>query len=332
MLDQGDQEKIKKGIKNPRLALDHIYNRVIIPNINRNLVKPIYEFEFERKYGNGINVLSEDWDNLIILDCLRYDIFKEMNTLEGDMGSVISKASKSLDFVKRNFEGKNATDCVYVTANGWNEKINSSPFFTTAKTYDSFNERLGFYHPEQVYELSVKTFDEFQNKRYIIHFMQPHAPYLGAQADKLREKISEEYDLNFSQINQLRGRKADKPKLTNLQEAAELGYITLDELKEVYIENIEVVLPYVKRLHSKMGGKTVVTADHGELLGERKSPLSRNSIGHPGEIACRELRQVPWLVLEHNTRRETQHDPAIDSKEISDKQVEDTLEALGYLN
>ena len=84
----------------------------------------------------------------------------------------------------------------------------------------------------------------------------------------------------------------------------------------------------MEQLHSKMGGKTVVTADHGELLGEPKSPLSRNSIAHPSELACRELRHVPWLVLEHGTRREIQRDPAIGSKAVSDEQVEEYVGSI----
>jgi hypothetical protein len=248
------------------------------------------------------------------------------------MKSVISKASTSIDFVKRNFTDKDATDCVYVTANGWNEKLDSNPFFTTAKTYSTFDDRLGFYHPEQVTELALNKFNKFQNKKYIIHFMQPHVPYLGDYAEKLRKRVTQKHNVNFAQINHLRGNKISEPKLGNLQDAAELGYITIKELREVYIENIKVVLPYVEKLHSKIGGKTVVTADHGELLGEHKSPVSRDSIGHPGELAVLELRQVPWLVLEHETRRETQHDPPADSTAVSDEQVENTLEALGYLS
>ena len=92
MIDRYTRNDIKKGINNPSLALKYIYNQMIIPGINARVVKPINEFNFRRKYGEGIDVLSKNWDNLIILDCLRYDIFEKMNTLEGDMECVLSKA------------------------------------------------------------------------------------------------------------------------------------------------------------------------------------------------------------------------------------------------
>jgi len=34
--------------------------------------------------------MEEDWNNLIILDGCRYDIFKELNTLKGDLNQAIN--------------------------------------------------------------------------------------------------------------------------------------------------------------------------------------------------------------------------------------------------
>lgn len=37
-----------------------------------------YSYEFQ-------NVMNQDWDNLIILDGCRYDLFEEINTISGDL-------------------------------------------------------------------------------------------------------------------------------------------------------------------------------------------------------------------------------------------------------
>ena len=50
----------------------------------------------------GTRVLGEDWDNLILLDGCRYDLFKEVNTIEGELTKVKSNASSSDEFFEKN--------------------------------------------------------------------------------------------------------------------------------------------------------------------------------------------------------------------------------------
>jgi hypothetical protein len=55
---------------------------------------------------DGINVLEEDWDNLVILDACRYDLFKQVNDISGDLQKRQSQASMTAEFLNRNFAGK----------------------------------------------------------------------------------------------------------------------------------------------------------------------------------------------------------------------------------
>jgi len=45
------------------------------------------------------------------------------------------------------------------------------------------------------------------------------------------------------------------------------------EVWEAYIENLHVVLPHVEDLMTSLEGKTVVSSDHGNMVGERARPI-----------------------------------------------------------
>ena len=42
------------------------------------------EADYKRIVGNkGVHIMREDWDNLIILDACRYDMFEKVNSIKG---------------------------------------------------------------------------------------------------------------------------------------------------------------------------------------------------------------------------------------------------------
>ena len=323
-----DLSVIKTAIQNPSL----IHSK--LRQMYRQEIKyPLVERYFEQEYGSGIDVMGRDWDNLIILDALRYDIFEDIHGLNGDLGHVISQASTSLDFIQANFGGKQFNDTIYVTANGWIEKLDSDPFFLTKKAYNNFDNRYASYAPENVYDLAEDTLEQYPDKRFIVHFMQPHVPYLGPKAEELQDRVSQTENVTFKQISKVQDEKSNFSSgetIHNLQSAAERGYISDSELRDVYIENLEIVLEYVRKLKNQFDGKTVITADHGELLGETIGPFGDRLYGHPGEVATLELRKVPWMELEYQSRRDIQSEELIESEQVVDEQVENTLKALGY--
>src|SRR6056297_529711 len=63
----------------------------------------INNFVFRARYGPGTRVMDEDWDNLIILDACRYDMFAEQVDLDGELESRISLGSTSEEFLEQNF-------------------------------------------------------------------------------------------------------------------------------------------------------------------------------------------------------------------------------------
>jgi hypothetical protein len=326
-VDQYSWSDIKRGINDPSLLLSE-FQRLYLHDIKY----PFINWWFQRHHGNGVEIMEQDWDTLIILDAARHDVFAQTHELQGELSSIISQASTSIDFVRSNFEEKSLSDTVYVTANGWIEKLDYDPFFYTAKTYTDFESRFEFYAPQNVFELATNTFENYPNKRYIIHFMQPHVPYLGKVADRLRKQIANNKNVNFRDINNLRqdGEVRSSKTIGSLLHAARRDWITDKELREAYVENLKIVLQYVNQIRSQLHGKTIVTSDHGELLGERIGPLGDKLYGHHGYISSNHLRKVPWMELPYEERRDIYHDTPINSADIDGQKVEESLRALGY--
>jgi hypothetical protein len=80
-----------------------------------------------------------------------------------------------------------------------------------------------------------------------------------------------------------------------------------------------------------LDGKTVVTADHGNMVGERAFPLPIREWGHPRGLYTDELVDVPWLVHENEPRREIRIGESKNQSETVDQDVvADRLKQLGY--
>ncbi|MFC7028075.1 hypothetical protein ACFQH8_12520 [Halomicroarcula sp. GCM10025710] len=99
-----DFRQLLRGMANPGLA---------VREVNR-----LYHTRLGRQTGNprGIDIFEEDWDNLLILDACRYDMFEEQHSLPGRLESRISKSSHTSEFLQSNFADRDLRDTVYVTA------------------------------------------------------------------------------------------------------------------------------------------------------------------------------------------------------------------------
>lgn len=290
----------------------------------------------EACYGGneGIEVLDRDWDNLIILDACRYDVFSAVNDLDGSLTPVRSAGSSTSEFIRANFAGREAYDTVYVSSNAMvgdkREFIdvyklvglwqNQPEVTRQEETTENNTAPRSVPEPEPVVEKILEYNQKYPNKRLIAHFLPPHTPFLVKDGEKL---------------------SSDSPYRTFT--AARRGEITAAEIRSVYTENVGHVLSYVAELVRELGGKTVVTADHGELLGEgvpwyirlvhprwEWSKRHYFDFGHYTGLYEPELVTVPWLEIESESRREVvaADEPAGD--DIQESAIEEQLQALGY--
>jgi hypothetical protein len=317
-----------------RYSIDSLLNALRNPTELYKEVGRLWDqVRFETTHESAIDVMEQDWDYLLILDACRYDVFKEVNWIDGDLDYAISAGSHSEEFCEVNFAGGPFYDTVYVTANAFGARIGNGVFYDlvyTGKEIDedfvgwhAFSERM---EAGTVYDATLEAVEQYPNKRTIAHSMQPHTPYFGDKAEALRERVEDDGLI-------VRSRDPEKVKkyslddenvVISLKEAANRGYVSHAEIKEVYIENLRIVLEYVESLVTELDGKVVITADHGEYLGEN------GKLGHPKYEYSEVVRKVPWLVIDSESRPEITNARSGKRNEIDDEAIEEHLKDLGY--
>jgi hypothetical protein len=281
--------------------------------------------EYHSRPTEGVRVMEEDWDNLIILDACRYDAFARLSSLPGRLEKRTSRGEVTWNFLQNNFEGRTYYDTVYVTANaavGSNaDRLNVYKLIGLWEGDGSAAPGLrAFVPPETVVDRTLAEHEANPDKRLVAHFLQPHEPFV--------RRNGEEIPLDSPYRN---------------YEAVREGEVAREEIVEVYEENLQLVLDQVQRLVDELNGRTVVTADHGELLGEGVSPLTaflhprwplherhKFAYGHYVHVRAPELVEVPWLVIEGDDRRSIVADDRPAGEEMYDGDLTEHLEALGY--
>jgi hypothetical protein len=337
-----NKTKLIEALHNPEKLTRQIYNIT-------------YKIFNRLRYGKKVDIMCKDWDNLIILDACRHDIFSTVNDIDGKLRKVVSSGSSSREFMRENFKGRILNDTVYITGNPQCHRVGiENTFHDIIYSYNSDSFQSNRWNemtleneasPERVYKSALKGLREYQNKRKIIHFMQPHDPYHGHEAKKIRKRLNNDHQITFNYFvphNKIENMNSDKVYASLLYTLND-GYITPEELREVYIENLEIVLQYVDDLLDNLEGRTIITADHGELLGNyHESKLKRFSYstllgedqeittGHLGNSPIPELRLVPWLVIDSDERPEISSEKQVNKEEISQEVIDNQLKALGY--
>jgi hypothetical protein len=263
-------------------------------------------------YPHGVDVFEdEDWDNLMILDACRYDAFEAQVELDGRLEKRRSRGAMSPEFVRGNFANKRLHDVVYVSANEWFEQLRDDIDADVHRFVNLQRDHLDLagvsVRPETVTEQALRVADESPDKRLLVHYMQPHQPYIGPTGERWFER---------------------SPGLIETLRKSE--GVTDELLRQAYRETLDIVLDCAAELVEALPGKTVITADHGELLGERVFPLPVKTYGHFDGLYVDELLDVPWFVCDYDERKTTRSEPpsAADAADTTD--VEDRLRSLGY--
>lgn len=237
----------------------------------------------------GVDVMSEDWDNLLILDACRYDVFAAQTDLPGRLERKRSRGTMTSEFFRGNFDGRELHDTVYVAATPmlyWNRnrgEIEVSFHREINVWRNGWDDEFQTVRPETTAESALQAAREYPHKRLLVHFIQPHFPAIGQTGHEHPE------------LNDLR-----------VWDAVDRGDIDLPRavFRRAYRENLDIAVPHVRELLDTLTGKTVVTADHGQMFGERSFPVPFHEYGHPPGIYTDELLSVPWLVSTNGPRRE----------------------------
>ncbi|MEM4780717.1 MAG: hypothetical protein QXG03_04035 [Halalkalicoccus sp.] len=274
-----------------------------------------------RRAHEGVDVMSEDWDLLVILDGCRYDTFAARNTLPGTLESRTSVGSHSEEFLEETFSGKRYHDTVYVTANPFAPMLPDDTFHATIPLLEAWDGELGTVHPREVTAAALEAAEQFPKKRLLVHYMQPHYPFIGEFGRTLphRGHNSRMDDAEFSEASVWERLRDGDDELS------------VEDVRRAYAENLDLVLPFVAELRNEIEGKSVITADHGNLIGDRMWPVPVRGFGHDRGLRSEALVRVPWLVEAGETRRSIRSDPPVEREGIDEDVVRERLEGFGYL-
>lgn len=298
-----------------KLRYPTLIPRSLATVVNKNLNQPK-----ERYNTNGCDIFCEDWDNLIILDACRYDYFEEYYEqvgLNGKLESRISRGSTSREWARGNFHGEDKFDSIYISHNSWPQKIrrelgeNHRSLYHVEIIQDNYREKGHMRDAcDKLFSRSLELQAEYPNKRLIIHYIQPHRPYVDANGDII---------LDY--------------KHTSVTELKRNG-VSRGDFRDAYRTTVIHILNHIKGLLGELMGKTIISADHGELLGDRMSPIPYPSYGHPEGVYTEDLVKVPWFIVDYEMRREIRtacgplesgHTPEMDDEELNQH-----LRYLGY--
>ena len=115
----------------------------------------------------------------------------------------------------------------------------------------------------------------YPEKRKVVHFMQPHVPFLNYDHPEYLRRMNQ----------------SQRFKASRIWKAAEKGKVKKEKLIEMYRANVNFAFENIREEFKDSGKKVVITSDHGNLLGEQ------GYFGHWYDAPVKELRKVPLDIL-----------------------------------
>ncbi len=267
------------------------------------------------------------WDNLIILDACRYDTFKSIYKEylpEEEVKKVESEGSSTGEWLVKTFPGK--YDLTYFSTNPYVNSVGiplskcneiypwdwraSDHFSRIIDVWEKkWDEKLETVLPG---DLNDMVFENMVDGKKIIHYMQPHQPYisLGSYGSwkEARDRTKGDTDggvgglvrslegaieLSMGKEFLWKAKKSFKMKPVTGHEKTWRAAGGTEGLIGYYEDNLHQVMKEVVELIGEIEGKTVITADHGEAFGEEG--VWFHEIHTPIPV----LKEVPWLEIEN---------------------------------
>lgn len=274
----------------------------------------------------GTNVFKKEWDLLVVLDACRLDVLESVAdeySFLNDIRSIWSVGSTSDEWLAKTFTNEyldRIQETAYVTSNPHTERVFNSgetidhpggrllfgEWDTVSKSDFAFLDEVWEYGwvdgsavpPRTMTDRAISVYHEQQPERLIVHYLQPHRPYLEAG-----------------------------PEVRNTWEKLYNEELSVETAWKAYEENLRLVLEDVSLLLSNVDAKrTVITADHGEAFGELMK------FGHSAGFPHPAVKRVPWVETEAVDDQTYQPQEIYQADTKPEGTVaEDRLRDLGYL-
>ena len=273
------------------------------------------------------NVFDRKWDVLIICDGCRHDVmcqvapeYSWISLNKGDKTTGIwSVGGTSEKWLENTFGSTHETilrETAYITANPFSdtcESLEQIGYLEEVWRY-GWNEEKGTVLPERMVQETLDYIyeDSTTTDRIIVHLMQPHEPFIGNSHSIGRQLTPDTW-----------GKRDDTPVWQLLSDADE-EY--LKRFWKAYAANLRRALDSISELRERIDGLIVVSADHGNAMGEL------GQYGHGANKLVKSNCYVPWIETEGEGKF-TPYEPtslADTDASKSNLSVEDRLNALGY--
>jgi len=264
---------------------------------------------------------TEAWDVLIVLDACRADAFRGICSARAE--TVHSPARRTDQWLKsgvgRLFRRRKvllfaANPVVARETWGWKEIERVDVWERHWARHGPKN--LPYVHPLVVNGIVATWADlgRLEGRTVVVHQLAPHSPYIGDPS----------YELTWFRHALAGCKLAEATREASLYPRG--ADIDWGLLKRAYAGNVRVAWEAARMLADRLardGRRVVITADHGDLLGETKDGLPDGPprFGHQGNYRNKLLHEVPWLPWsEMEGRAPSRPEPTMTQK----------LEALGY--
>lgn len=286
------------------------------------------------RYPIGTNVYSRDWDVLVILDACRVDVLREIShqyDFIEEVNSIWSVGSNSAEWIAQTFTNKHIDDIrdtALITSNAnvsrvirdrkmpphllnalgaipnWNV-VEPETFGKIEEVWKYASTEPGPVPPRPMTDEAIRTARSESYDRMIIHYTQPHAPYIRDYCEEESESVT--------------------PPLDRPHERLAEGEANLNEVWDAYRREVEWVLDEVSFLRENINAdRLVITADHGEGFGD-----SGFVYEHPYGIPHPAVKRVPWIVTDASDNQE--YEPESKQRKEPSGDVEEQLRKLGYV-
>lgn len=329
------KDRLYKGLTNPRIAAQHLWRNFHPLSLADNLALfvtsryPVGTHVLDRDWDLLVIL------DTCRVDAMR-QVAPEFGFV-GDVDRIWSRGGSSPDWIAHTFDRayeETLAETAYLTANPHAETVLEDrelirgKHFGAAKqfhrygSWDPINpDNLGRYErlwkfesgssenggdpvmkytpPRVVTDRGIAVMREYDFDRVILHYMQPHYPYIS-------NALREDRDIQEFERRPKSSKRAGR-----------------DRVFEAYQDDLRYVLEDISLLLENVSAETVVlSADHGDAFGEYCV------YGHgPGRIHP-QVRNVPWV---ETTASDTgTHTPETEPVEQVSESTSEHLEALGY--
>jgi hypothetical protein len=284
------------------------------------------------RYPIGTNVFEKEWDVLILLDTCRVDALQSVASeydFLTNVESLVSVGSTSSEWIANTFREEYLdviNNTAYVTGNGHSQRVLSNQVYPDPQYQTpGWPIKMNFVHErdlllldqpwayveedepghvsaDAVTDRTISVGREYDWDRIVVHYSQPHSPYVSNAIMEDRELFSYEDD-PFPELRE--------------------GNVSKDVVWEAYISELHGVLESVETLLKNIDApKVAISADHGEAFGEW------GMYGHVQGMLHPDVKIVPWA----ETSAEDTHtvEPEIEHSDEEIQSMKEQLEALGY--